>query len=102
MYASGYSRTADRAVSTCRVRDNAHQNRIIRLDSQAGHSPAVTPHKQIVDVHGGPLATSLIAVQHDRKTFTKFAKEPRSYSLLTRADTQDRRGRTESGHSCAS
>ena len=58
------------------ARNDAHHHRAVWLDHQAGHSPAVTPHEQIVDVHRGPPAASLLAIYLDRKSFTKFADEP--------------------------
>ena len=50
---------ADRADGTGH---NAHHHRAIGLDRQARHTPPVTPHKQILDVHRGPPAASLLAI----------------------------------------
>jgi hypothetical protein len=51
--------STDRAHRTERARNNAQHHRAIWLDRQAGHTPAVTPDKQLVDVHRGlsPPAT---------------------------------------------
>src|ERR1700730_9680790 len=51
-----------RANRVGRARNDAHRYRAIWLDRQAGHSPAVRPHQQIVDVHCGPPAASLLAI----------------------------------------
>ncbi len=73
---------------TERARDDAHHHRTVRLHGQACHSPAVTPHQQIVDVHRGPPPPAYSRSSFTGRPLAKSADQPSSPFRMT-VDTHD-------------